>query len=271
MKMKKTKSLFLALSLCLSALTSNVLATWNMEFIVLSYEDKGLYKVSGINLDAVHIGNLGVQGDFWGLVAVSEERVYTIDRTPNKLYTVSIKDAAIISSVQLDQDVFVNTRGFDVSPDGIMYGVLPGMQLRTINPETGETTFLTNITGAKTIESIAFSPEGTLYAVGSPTSKIYSNTLYQLDLNSGSLSLINSMSVSDIDTLTFAPDGYLYGTDSLAGVVADLYQIHPVTGALTNLGSTGVTEADGLLAVPEPATVLLVGLGGLALRRRRRG
>jgi hypothetical protein len=169
--------------------------------------------------------------------------------------------------VQLDRDVTIRNRGLDVSPDGSMFGVFSGLELRTVDTITGGTTFIANISGTNQIESMAFSTNGTLYAVGSPSPGARSGHLYTINLITGEASLVGIMSL-DIDTLTFASDGYLYGADSLAGTVADLYQIDPLSAAAINLESTGVVELNGLRAIPESEVIPLPGsfiLGGLGL------
>lgn len=239
-----------------------------IEFIAYSYDDNSLYALPSDTLQPTKIGTLEISGssDLWALAHAAPGAAYTVDRAANILYTIDLTDASTIASVQLDQDMWVSNRGLDVSPDGILYGVLPGTNLRTIDPQTGVTTLLFDIEGVVRIESIAFSPEGLLYAVGDAGSH---TDLYEVDLLSGNASLISELNVSDIDCLTYAPDGFLYGADAYLGV-ADMYRIDPLTGQLFNLGSTGITELNGLLAIPEPVTLLLLGLGGLTLSRRRR-
>ncbi len=51
------------------------------------------------------------------------------ERFTDILYTVSLDDASMIASVQLDRDMRVNGRGLDISPEGTLYGVFEGNKL----------------------------------------------------------------------------------------------------------------------------------------------
>lgn len=265
MMMRKTAFLFVVLLLWVSS--PGACAT--IELIAYSYDDNSLYSLPLDTLQPTKIGTMEISGDsdLWALAHAGPGAAYTVDRATDTLYTVDITDASTIASVQLDQDMQISNRGLDVSPAGVLYGVFPGTNLRTIDPKTGASTLLFNIEGVVRIESIAFSPDGRLYAVGDVGSR---TDLYEVDLVLQSASLISRMNVSDIDCLTYAPDGFLYGADSILGA-ADLYKIDPLTGQLFNLGTTGIIELNGLLAVPEPVTLLLLGFGGMALLRRKRG
>jgi hypothetical protein len=139
------------------------------------------------------IGAIGTWADIAGLVSVSATKLYTTDRTTNTWITIAPSDASEIASVALDRDLPNSPRGFDISPDGIIYGVFAGMELATIDPLTGVTTVAANITGATGIEGIAFAPNGVLYAVGSPTSTSDSHTLYTLDVSTGVLTIVSTL------------------------------------------------------------------------------
>lgn len=180
------------------------------------------------------------------LVALADGHAYTLDRHNNRLIGFRLQDGAVIATTQLDQNIFISRRGLDIAPDGLLYGILPGMELRTINPFSGQTMFVAPITGADVIEAIAFSPAGTLYAVGNPSGRA-SRYLYTIDIQTGRARHIAQLPVPDIDTLTWA-GGHLYAADS-HGRAADLYRIDPESGHLTNLGSTGITELNGMGAV----------------------
>jgi hypothetical protein len=65
-------------------------------------------------------------------------------------------------------------------------------------------------------------------------------------------------------------DGNLLASLSTDGLTSSLYSINSTTGAATTLGSFGAGVGLTAIAVPEPSTALLGGLGLLALLRRRR-
>jgi hypothetical protein len=198
------------------------------------------------------IGTINAGTDLYELVAASVDRLYTFDRSANLLITVDRFSGQVLDTKALDQDIFVTRRGFDLSPAGVLYGVLPGMQLRTIDPLTGVTTFIANITGAARVEAIAFDSDGRLYAVGSADDNATSENLYRLSATTGELTLIGVMAVTDVDALTFGSDGFLYGVDAASGVMAHLLKIDPATAVVEDLGSSGVVGANGIVAIREP-------------------
>jgi DNA-binding beta-propeller fold protein YncE len=247
-----------------------------ISFVGFSYDDYGLYKFTDTDMNPVLIGTLQITGvsDIWSLVNASQDTAYTVDRATETLYTIDLSDASILSSVHVDRNFVAYERGIDISPDGLLYSVFPDTKnLSIINPLNGIITSVVDITGITAmIESLAFAPDGTLYAVGShgPVTDFY-----QIDISTGIASLITQLPVVDIDCFTYASDGFLYGADSRADWMADLYKINPSTGELFNLGNTGITELNGLLAIPEPipapSAILLGGFGiGIVNRLRKR-
>ncbi len=238
-----------------------------------------LYLVDTDNLGSPQLigafSGFGPLGDIAMLATASATELYMVDRADGRLLTVDRTTAAIVSAVTLDVAIPVQPRGLDLSPDGILYAVTVqgSLELRTVNPATGVTTIVAPI-GIYGIEAIAFAPDGTLYAAGSPTSRQVSDYLYRINPVTGALTTIARMGIVDIDALAFGTDGFLYGADSDVNA-ADLYRINPASGALTNLGSTGVYGLNGLAvnlpAVPIPAAAWLFGsaLGVMGWMRRK--
>ena len=256
------------------ALSLSSLAAISANAAALAALDHGTGNIYRIDTNqpgfATLIGHVPVGTDLYELVAPSADRFYTFDRDANLLITVSSSNAQLISSVALDQDVFVSRRGFDLSPSGILYGVLPGMQLRTINPTTGASILLAPITGASRVEAIAFAPDGQLFASGSAGDDINSENLYRLNITTGVLTLVGATGFTDIDSLAFGTDGFLYGADSEDNLQGHLYRLNLQTGAGTDLGPSGVNGLNGLAGIPEPQTLALLGFGALTAMLRRR-
>ena len=231
-------------------MNQNAQAASVFDLVVLSLDNDELYDLELNPLQATLIQSLGELGTPNGLVPAEKGFAYTIDRDEDKLYTIRISDGVVVNFVQLDADVAQQSRGFAVSPGGVMYGMFSGRALRTIDPSTGITTFVVVVGINWIIEGIAFGDDGTLYAVGNHNLG-ESNRLFSVDTTTGTATWIATLPVPDVDTLIFAPDGFLYGGDSIAGV-ADLYKIDPVSGSLTNLGATGITQFTGVMTVPSP-------------------
>jgi hypothetical protein len=219
-------------------------------FYALSRADNTLHLIRTEPASTVRVGHLSPlppKADLSELASAGDGQAFTIDRASNRLIRLRLSDGAVVGSVPLDQDVWVTRRGIDVAPDGTLWAVLPGLQLRTIDPSTGRSTLIAPITGATIVEAIAFSAAGTLYAVGESGVE-FSRRLYTINTETGAATPIAALPVSDLDTLAWA-DGFLYAADS-SGSAAELYRIEPDTGELTVVCGTGIVELNGLLAVP---------------------
>jgi hypothetical protein len=139
---------------------------------------------------------------------------------------------------------------------------------------------------------LAISPEGVLYlssvdVAGSSTAK---NRLYTIDL-SGSLPVVTQIGIihevghnpgtdwlTQVFGLAFDENGVLYGGRGAAGVAEDVYTISLLDAGATfawtmqceyPAGINGFAS-DGVSNTPEPATMVLFGLGGLTLLRSRK-
>ena len=223
---------------------------------MLSQTDNALYSISLPLGEPTLIGAVDVGTDAIELIQTTAIHLYTFDRAENMMAILDRSTGEVASRTALDQDVWRTRRGFDLSPSGVLYGILPEMQLRTVDPVTGTTSFIANVTGAARVEAIAFAPDGTLYAAGSLGDDGSSETLFTLSVVSGELLPIGLMAATDVDDLAFGSDGYLYGVDSQAGVMTHLLRINPKNGEVEDLGSTGVTAITGLVAIRQPRVLL---------------
>lgn len=217
------------------------------------------------------IGAISTGTDNIELVGASSSRLYTFDRDTESLITVSTFDASVISVVGLDRPLVNNPRGFDLGIDGVLYGVFDGLKLRSIDVLTGTTTLVADLTGANSVEAIAFASDGSLFASGARTGTI-GNELFSINLNTGNLALIGTIGI-EIDTLGFGANDVLYGGFSGPGR-DNLYTINTASGALTNLGDTEINSIVGITrvlqsSVPLPGTLalLFIGLLGIGIRR----
>lgn len=260
------------LILCFSGLVQ----AQSPEFIIMTSDGtnaNNLYRMPLGSTQPVNIGPLTWSGIIWELTSGPNALLYGVDRTTETLVTIDPNHGSIISSVALTANIWNNRRGLSTAPDGTLYGIFEGWNLRTINPSTGQTTHVANITGISGgVESMAFADDGTLYAAASSSGNPYGEDLYTLNINTGQMNWIAQIGSSyiDIDTLTYAPDGFLYGVDTLSVDGTDLYKIDPSNGNRTFVVQLpgGV---NGLHATPEPATMGMLAIGGMVMLRRKRG
>ncbi|MDA8969252.1 hypothetical protein N9F48_04200 [Akkermansiaceae bacterium] len=241
----------------------------SIEFLLFSNDSDSIYRTS-LPLGTLElIGPVARGGDVVELIEADSVRLYAFERISNSIFVFDRFDGSLLASAALDEDLFSTRRGFDLSPEGILYGVLPGMQLRTVNPSTGVTNFIANITGAARVEAIAFASDGTLFASGSIADNSTSETLFTLSPNTGELTPIGLMggSGTDIDDLTFGPDGYLYGVNSVNGQNARLLRIDPANASVTDMGLTGVTGVTGIVAIRKLPELAISSTGGSVILR----
>jgi len=212
-----------------------------------------LYKIETDPLGApTLIGSISSSDyvDVVELVTVSSDRLYAFERAggfpsrPARLLVIDASDATVISAVPIPSfNRGFRGRGFDLSPDGVLYGVFPdasgNLELRTIDPTTGATTFVSWLTPGNFVEALAFAPDGTLYAAAFPP-----GNLFTIDIPTGVMMQVGA-SIGEVDTLAYASDGLLYGARSGPGRRA-LFRIDPATAALTVVGDTQVNSIVGV-------------------------
>jgi hypothetical protein len=147
--------------------------------------------------------------------------------------------------------IFLNTtgrptgyfiRGMSVSPDNVLYVALSQIdtttidRLASIDMTTGAYTVI-GPTGRTDIQALAFSPSGTLYAIGINNG----GTLLQLDPTTGAATVIGGGNYGgDDQALTFLPDGTAYACR------VGLRTVDPATGQTTLVGTVGGFDMRGL-------------------------
>ncbi|MEM7310964.1 MAG: hypothetical protein AAF682_30115 [Planctomycetota bacterium] len=132
---------------------------------------------------------------------------------------------------------------------GVLYGCggpspLVSGQVYTIDVETGVATSIGD-TGLSNDGGLAFHPDGTLYLASAALSNRF---LVTLDPATGTvLSQITYGALGlALDGLAVRPsDGALIGTGN-GSSVSELFQLDPISGELTSLGSTGLGKASDL-------------------------
>ena len=220
--------------------------------------------------------------------AVSNMR--DVGTTP--LVGISLSPAGQLYGLAFNQDLYtidpvsatsslVGYLGFQIGEGGLAFdptsGVLYGMShtidgvrhLFTIDPQTGLGTDVGPVPQTDLDPSaVVIDEAGTLYILDT-----YNDELLTVDQTDGDVlsSISLSRSLGSIAGMDFHPDsGVFYVADGGGAGTDSLYTLDVVTGQLTLMGSTGLSQGlAGLEFIPEPATLLLVVFAATALPRRR--
>ena len=175
------------------------------------------------------------------LAATPDGRLFAINQTSDWLLELDPASGAVLQTVTFDRDAVNFPRGLAISPDGVFYAVFAGPMLYQVDEQTGVTTLIGGTTGATMIESLAFMPDGRLFASGrSSGTGSQANRLFELDLATGATLSNTLLPVPDIDMLTGCIDGFLYGINQGEGDAQGLLRIDPTTGATEDIGDPGI-------------------------------
>jgi len=199
---------------------------------------------------------------------------YAYSASSDNIYLLDLLKVSVISTTKVNDDMLNNGRGFAVSPEGVLYGIFGRTNFKTIDPETGVTTFIAKISGLGDreeagTEAMTFGPDGTLYVAASPRNR-WGENLYTMDVETGELSLIGQIGDSfiDIDNMAFGPDGYLYGADTMPGP-NPIWRIDTLTGDREIFAILPTGTKGAYFPIPEPASIVLMVLGLILLFNRQ--
>jgi hypothetical protein len=209
----------------------------------------------------------GAGGILYGLSSTSAPA------NPNSLLAIDPDTgvAQLVGATGLE-NVIEGDLAFDATT-GRLYGLYSldsdQRQLFTIDTDTGAATVIPgSLSGDPS--AMAFDGAGTLYVVDTSLNELLtvdkdtSAILGTLPLNA----TLGSVAGMDVDPAT----GTFYLADGESGGTDKLYTLDTATGTLNEIGPLGLSDGlAGLAFLPEPATFILLAVGGLVVSKRRAG
>lgn len=254
--------------LCLS-LDSGLYAT----VMLFGSDTRALYIIDTTDASTMEVGSFGVEGIMAGLAYdANNDIMYGTTTKTDKLYLIDYTtgNATFIGDLGVS---LMHGLAYDNSADVLFgtFGSSGGDGLYQIDVDTGNSTLIGNIgyiheDHRNTVHGLAVHPlTNDLYGViGGPNDV---SALLRIDKTTGSGTILHEYSINNLAGLTFLPDGTLYATDNWSG---NLYILDILSDSTQLIGDTGFGNALGLTSVPEPATIIMLGLGGLVVHRRRK-
>jgi hypothetical protein len=161
---------------------------------------------------------------------------------------------------------YIGNRGMmDFALDGTLYifdSHYDHKNLWSIDIETGQSTLIGSVLpDYASISAFAINDEGRAVAWGGRNGISTADWLYEINLSDGSTNELGYLP-GDFTAFSYAPDGTLFGWGS-----QNLYHID-----VDDLTSTYVTSfpngGPSFAVIPEPATLFLLGLGAMILRKK---
>jgi WD40 repeat protein len=188
----------------------------------------------------------------------------------NTIYAVDPATGSTLGSVSITDGGGDYISGVAVSSSGMLYinqDINPGARLWSIDFATQQTTLL--MTTSTKIDDIDFDGQGNL--IGEDLND--SGNMYRIPLDGSQPTAIADLGIQPVTIMTYSSgDDALYFKSGLSGQT--LYRVAwsggLPAGAFEQIDTIGPGHYVGLAVTPEPTTLSLLALGGLALVRRRK-
>ena len=208
---------------------------------------------TGASVPPVPFIGLGSPGEGGGLTSAPNGDLYVTQSGP-------ISRVLWYNHTDESPSVFVSglnqPHDLTFGPDGYLYVADAGSGQVLVFDSTGAPVRSISVPG---VGGVAFGPDGKLYASGNNKILRY--------LATGAFDTEFVPSVESPYGLTFGPDGNLYVASVSTGTVK---RYNGSTGADMDIFASGLNSPTHVLFIPEPGTLSLLALGGLAVMRRRR-
>jgi len=169
--------------------------------------------------------------------------------SPCNLLSIDTADTATMETTIIGS-IGYGAEAFSFSPTGVLFASTESYCaihqsadfLMTVSTTTGAGTIIGPI-GFGDVDSIAFSPDGTLYGVDT-----FTDNLIKINPTTGLGTIVGPVGFPVIEAMDFSPDGTLFATDvsSPQGGPSTLLKIDTTTGSGTAIGSIGFNTVSGI-------------------------
>ena len=222
-----------------------------------------LVSIDTDTLAITEIGSIGVAFNFGGLAYdPGEDILYGIGGRPNESLFTLDRDTGAATTIGVHgiDDLF--GLAFD-SQNNVLYGtqLSGGSGIYTLNTSNGSAAYIGLMDHQ--IGGLAYNSSNDSL-VGMQDG---GGDLYEIDRSNAGQTLLYDGDWVNNSGLTFDAEKNLFWDIDQDG---NLYSYDIANGYAPTQHLSGLGSHDGLAYVPEPATMMLLGLGGLLLRRKRR-